>query len=56
MLIMAIGVNSIAIAKDPDLTPEDAIQLLEHERETIERLLQRLHHTRQIYGAAQRPQ
>jgi hypothetical protein len=56
LLIVAIGVNSIAIAKDPKLDPEDAISLLELEQDTIAQLLRRLKDQRNAYGSQQRPQ
>jgi hypothetical protein len=56
LLIVAIGVNSIAIAKDPKLDPEDAIALLELEQDTIAELLRRLMDQRNAYGSKQRPQ
>jgi hypothetical protein len=55
MLIIAIGANSVAIAKDQKLDPKAAVAVLEDVRETVERLIQKVHEefpaTRQEYGS-----
>jgi hypothetical protein len=50
LLVLAIGVNSIAISRDLQLDPEDAIELLENEADTIARLLRGLKETKRTNG------
>ena len=54
LLIVAIGKNSVAVARHPDLAVEDAISLLELEADTIARLLRDLK-SKEAYGSAARP-
>lgn len=55
LLIVAFGVNSVCAAMDEKLDPEDAIAMLELERETLDRLLRYLKDSKQTYHYAPRP-
>jgi hypothetical protein len=55
LLVVAIGVNSIAISRDLDLRPEDGIALLELEADTIAQLLEELKARKKTHGAMARP-
>jgi hypothetical protein len=54
LLVLAIGVNSIAASLAPDLDPEDALELLQAEVETIAELLRGLRATKKTNGAKPR--
>lgn len=56
LLLLAIGINSIAVSVDPHLDPEDAIALLELEQDTIATLIRRLKEQRRPHGSARRRQ
>jgi hypothetical protein len=43
MLVLAIGGNGIAVAKDQKLEPEAAIAMLESERQLISDLIESIH-------------
>ena len=55
LLVLAIGVNSIAISRDVALDPEDALELLRREAETISALLRELGDARAPSGFKARP-
>lgn len=55
LLVLLIGVHSVAASMDPDLDPEDAIQLLQTEADTIASLLRELRAMKKTNGARQRP-
>ena len=55
LLVLAIGVNSVAISRDAGLDAEDAIELLQMEAETIARLLRELGAAQQCNGFLARP-
>ena len=55
LLVLAIGVNSVAASFDSQLAPEDAIALLEAEQATIKELLRGLRATNRTNGAKARP-
>jgi len=55
LMVIAIGVNSIAISRDARLDPEDAVQLLETEAQTIAALLRELGAAKECNGCKARP-
>lgn len=55
LLVLAIGVNSVAISRDGGLDAEDAIELLQREAETIARLLRELGAAKECNGFLARP-
>jgi hypothetical protein len=57
MLLIAIGPNGIVMAKDRELQAEDAIALLQDERETIAQLARALdaNRSKTHLGVARRP-
>ncbi len=55
LLVIAIGINSIAAGRDARLSPEEAAQLLEREAETIRGLLKELADAKENTGATMRP-
>ena len=55
LIVLAIGVNSVVVAKDDQLDEEDAIATLETERDTIEELLRYLGQTKKTHAAKLRP-
>ena len=54
-LVIAIGANKVAVAKDEDLDAEEAIRMLETEQDTISEVLRYLQQTGQPSGAKARP-
>lgn len=54
LVVVAIGVNSVVVAKDPDLSSKDAIEALQTERDLIDKLLNHLTADR-THAAAMRP-
>jgi lysophospholipase L1-like esterase len=55
LMVIAIGVNSIAISRDVDLRLEDAIKILETEAEVIIQLLKELSDHKESNGFTRRP-
>lgn len=55
LMVIAIGVNSIAISKDAGLDPESAVELLQEEMDTIARLLRELGAAKECNGVVARP-
>lgn len=56
LMMVAIGVNSVVVAKDRNLNAEDAIELLTKELDVIARLVRDLHASKKTHGAKARPQ
>lgn len=54
-IVVAIGANSVAIAKDESLDAEEAIRILETERDTISEVLRYLQATGKPSAAKMRP-
>jgi len=58
MLVIAIGANAVAVAKDQKLEPEAAIAVLESERELISQVIEAIHQgfaqSKREYGSAVR--
>lgn len=54
MLVVMIGPGSVAMAKDRDLKPKDAIEILESEIERLRALAGELELTKQTHGFARR--
>jgi hypothetical protein len=54
-LVVAIGPNSVAVAKDEKIPAEDLIKALETELDTIREVLRYLHATHKPSGAKMRP-
>lgn len=55
LLVMAIGVNSIALSLDPNVDAEDLIEMLAMEQDTIAQLIRRLKEKKALHGAGPRP-
>ena len=55
LLVLLVGVNSIAASIDPGLDPEDAIAILQQESDTIAALLRQLRAEKCTHGARMRP-
>lgn len=55
LFMIAIGRNSIAIARAEDLTAEDAIAVLQDEIDTMSRLLRILAEQGKTHGSISRP-
>jgi hypothetical protein len=55
LLLVAIGANSVCAAIDDKLDAEDAIELLELERDTIARLIRTLKENKTTHHFAARP-
>lgn len=54
MLVIAIGPNSIAIAKDRELRAIDAVEILENEAKTIAEILGQLDQRKVTHAAKRR--
>lgn len=54
-LIIAIGPNSVAVAKGENIDAEDAIQTLTQEMDTIAKVLRELQAKKQTHGSGPRP-
>lgn len=54
-ILIAIGRNSVAVAKAPACDPEDAIEMLQTELDTITRLIRELGSGRRTHAAVPRP-
>lgn len=56
LIFVAIGVNSVSASIDPELEPEDAVNVLSLEVDTIAALIRALpNHTPKTHGSMQRP-
>ena len=55
LMVIAIGINSIAVSLDVDLRPDDAIKILETEAEVIRQLLRELSDHKESNGFTRRP-
>jgi hypothetical protein len=55
LLILAYSPNSIAVSMDPKLDPEDAIEMLAAEADTVARLLRHLRASSKTHHFAARP-
>jgi len=55
LMVIAIGTNSIAISRDAKLDPEDALELLQVEADTIATLLRELGAGKECNGFLARP-
>lgn len=55
-VVVAIGANSVAVAKDEAMTAEDLIAALQTEQDTIADVLRYLQATRKPSGAKMRPE
>ena len=55
LLVLMIGVNSVVASMDPEIYPEDAIELLQSEADTIAELLRYMRATKKKYASKMRP-